>query len=101
MFLACRNFESYALHVPLNSPLHGSVCDNHRWEDVEDLSADTSGDVEEGGVKGTSEWTLSVGGKTVVDDTSLLWGSWTFGQPLTLAIRSSCIVRLLHRSARD
>lgn len=100
-YASCKLWpELYALDVPLDSPLHGSVCDNHRWEDVEDLSADTSGDVEESGVESTSEWTLGVGGKTVVDDTSLLWGSWILGQPLVPALEARSAVRLLRRLPR-
>ena len=81
-------FEANVMHVPLDSPLHGAVCDNKWWKDVKDLTADTSGGVEESGVKGTSEWALGVGGETVVDDTLLLWGSCKLRQPLIRAIDS-------------
>lgn len=74
-YVSMNRPESVVLDVPLDSPLQGSVCNDEWWKDVKDLSADTSSDVEESGMEGTSEWALGIGGKTVVDDTLLLWGS--------------------------
>ncbi len=40
-------------YVLLNSPLHGSVAKQDRWQPVEDLMSGPSEGVEDGGVQGT------------------------------------------------
>lgn len=51
--------------LPLNSPVHGSVGNYERGSDVENLVAEATEGVEDGGVESTSEGTLAVGGERV------------------------------------
>jgi hypothetical protein len=62
--------------LPLDGPLHGTVCDDEWGDDVKNLCAETSPCVEECGVEGSGKWALGVCAQAVVDDTSLLWRTW-------------------------
>lgn len=57
--------------VPLNGPVHGSVGGNQGRSEVEDLVSESAPDVEDSGVSGASQRSLSVGGEGVGDNTLL------------------------------
>lgn len=61
---------------PVNSPVHGVVADDHRGNNVEDLTAEATEGVEDSVVTGTGEGVLSVCGNAVGDDTALLLAAW-------------------------
>jgi hypothetical protein len=65
-----RTFRSVASGavLPLNGPLHGSVGDDEGRHNVENLLAETTEGVEDGGVSGTGEGTLTVRGQRVGGD---------------------------------
>jgi hypothetical protein len=57
---------------PLDSPLHGHICDDERRSEVEDLVAESSPCVENSCVQGAGERTLSVGANGIGRN-ALLW----------------------------
>jgi len=54
--------------LPLNSPVHGGVCDNEGGNNVENLVTETAEDVEDGSVASTGKGTLTVRGQRVGSD---------------------------------
>lgn len=48
------------LAIPLDSPVHGGVGDDERGRNVENLVAEATESVEDGGVEGTGEGALAV-----------------------------------------
>jgi hypothetical protein len=60
------------MYIPLDSPLHGRISDNHWRQPVEDLVSCASESVENCAVCGASEWSLTVRREAVGSDT-LLW----------------------------
>lgn len=59
----------------LGGPVHEFVSDKHGDGPVEDLTLGSAVGVEDSGVSGTSEGTLTVLGHSVGDDTTLRWGA--------------------------
>lgn len=57
--------------LPLNSPLHNLIRDNHWYSPVQDLVARASESVEDSGVGGSRKRVLSVLSESVLDDTLL------------------------------
>lgn len=58
--------------LPLNSPLHNFICDDHRYRPVQDLVTGASESVEDGGVGGSRERVLAVLSEAVLGD-AFLW----------------------------
>lgn len=67
------------MHKPLDSPFHGHVGDDKRRSEVEDLVAESSPDVEDCSMACAGERALCVAAESVMNDTSLCWGTWKSG----------------------
>lgn len=71
-----RVHEPGSVEVPLDSPLHGNVGDDHWRSEVENLVAESSPGVEDGCVERTGERALTIGTECKGIDTLLCLGSW-------------------------
>lgn len=67
------NMKRSLLHIPLNSPLHGRISNDHGWQPEEDLVLCASEGVEDGVVCSTSKRPLTVGGEAICSNTLLWW----------------------------
>lgn len=64
-FCTIIHYSPVGYILPLNSPVQSSVGNDEGRNNVEDLSAETTESVEDGGVESTGEGALTVGGEGI------------------------------------